>query len=189
MQRGNATKLFERLDMKNFKHAAIALLLGFNASLAFSQSNQDYYGEVGYMALNIKNENNGFAIAPRLARFIVGKELDKNLAVEGVYGLTVSKDSAVLGNVKYTGQQSFYGAYLKPKMEAVKDVEVFARVGALHGKYEDEASAISKTKLSYGFGVQAQFTKDVYGQLDYMSYYKQDGMTARGFTISLGTRF
>ena len=75
------------------------------------------------------------------------------------------------------------------KMEVTKDVEAFARIGALHTKYEDESGSISKTKVSYGVGLQAQFTKDVYGQVDYMSYYKQDGMTAKGFTVSVGTRF
>ena len=124
-----------------------------------------------------------------MARLTVGKELAKNLAVEGTFAFTASKDSDAVGGVTYTGKESFYGAYLKPKMEVAKDVEAFARIGALHTKYEDEAGSLSKTKVSYGVGVQAQFTKDVYGQVDYMSYYKQDGMTAKGFTLSVGTRF
>jgi hypothetical protein len=37
--------------------------------------------------------------------------------------------------------------------------------------------------------LQAQFTKDVYGQVDYMNYDKQDGVTGKGFTFSVGTRF
>jgi Outer membrane protein beta-barrel domain len=177
--------------MKNSKHALIALLAVLAASTvsAQSMSNQGYYGEVGYTALNMKNDNNGFSIRPKLARLTVGKELDKNLAVEGTYAFTASKDSSVVGGVTYTGKESFYGAYLKPKMEVAKDVEAFARIGALHTKYEDESGSLSKTKVSYGVGVQAQFTKDVYGQVDYMSYYKQDGITAKGFTVSVGTRF
>jgi Outer membrane protein beta-barrel domain len=177
--------------MKNSKHALIALLTVLAASTvsAQSMSNQGYYGEVGYTALNMKNDNNGFSIRPKLARLTVGKELDKNLAVEGTYSFTASKDSSVVGGVTYTGKESFYGAYLKPKMEVAKDVEAFARIGALHTKYEDESGSLSKTKVSYGVGVQAQFTKDVYGQVDYMSYYKQDGITAKGFTVSVGTRF
>ena len=183
--------LLERLKMKNSKHALVALLavLAAGTASAQSMSNQGYYGEVGYTASHIKNNNNGFAIAPKLARLTVGKELEKNLAVEGTYAFTASKDSGVVGGVKYTGKESFYGAYLKPKLEVARDVEVFARIGALHTKYEDEAGVLSKTKMSYGIGVQTQFTKDVYGQVDYMSYYKQDGMTAKGFTISVGTRF
>jgi outer membrane immunogenic protein len=183
--------LLESRKMKNSKNTLVALLavLAVGTASAQSMSNQGYYGEVGYTALHIKNDNNGFAITPKLARLTVGKELDKNLAVEGTYAFTASKDSGVVGGVTYTGKESFYGAYLKPKIEVAKDVEAFVRIGALHTKYEDEAGSLSKTKVSYGVGVQAQFTKDVYGQVDYMSYYKQDGMTAKGLTVSVGTRF
>lgn len=177
--------------MKNSKHTLIAFLsvLAAGAASAQSMSNQGYYGEVGYTALSIKNDSNGFDISPKLARLIVGKEINKDLAVEGTYAFTASKDSAVVSGTKYTGKASMFGAYLKPKFEIAQDVEVFARVGAIHTKYEDEGSSISKTKASYGLGIQAQLTKDVYGQVDYMNYYKQDGMTGKGFTVSVGTRF
>lgn len=177
--------------MKKSRNALIALLavLATGAVSAQSISNQGYYGEVGYTALNIKNGNNGFDITPKLARLIVGKEINNGLTVEGTYAFTASKDSAVVSGTKYTGKASMLGAYLKPKFEIAQDVEVFARVGALHTKYEDEGSSFSKTKLSYGIGMQAQVTKDVYGQVDYMNYVKQDSVTAKGFTVSVGTRF
>ncbi len=181
----------ERLKMKNSKNALVVLaaVLATGAVSAQSMSNQGYYGEVGYTALNIKNNANGFDITPKLARLIAGKEINKSLAVEGTYAFTASNDSAVVNSTKYTGKASFFGAYLKPKLEITQDIEAFARVGALHTKYEDEGSSFSKTKLSYGIGVQAQFNKDVYGQLDYMNYGKKDGVTAKGFTVSMGTRF
>jgi len=177
--------------MKNSKNALVALLavLATGAVSAQSMSNQDYYGEVGYTALNIKNDSNGFDITPKLARLIVGKEINKGLAVEGTYAFTASNDSAAVNGMKYTGKASLFGAYLKPKFEIAQDVEVFARVGALHTKYEDEGSSLSKTKLSYGMGVQTQFTNYVYGQVDYMNYGKQDSVTVKGFTVSVGTRF
>ncbi len=178
--------------MKNSKHALVALLAVLAVGAASAQTmkkDSGYYGEVGYTALNIKNDNNGFAITPDLARLVVGKEIDKNLDVEASYAFTVSKDSAVVNGTKYTGKASGFGLFLKPKMEISKDVEAFARIGAFHNKYEDEGSYISKTKLAYGLGVQAQFTKDFYGQVDYMNYYKQDGFSAKGFTLSVGTRF
>lgn len=152
-------------------------------------SNQGYYGEVGYTSLNIKNEDNGFDLTPKLARFVVGKEIDKNLSVEGTYAFTASKDSATLDGTKYTAKATMYGMYLKPQFEIAKDVEAFARIGAIHTKYEDEGSSLSKTKASYGLGIQAQLTKDVYGQVDFMNYYKKDGITGKGFTVSVGTRF
>lgn len=178
--------------MKNSKQALVALLAVLAVGSASAQSmkkESGYYGEVGYTALNIKNDNNGFDVTPKLVRLSVGKDLDRNLSVEGIYAFTASKDSAVLGGTKYTVKGTMFGAYLKPKIEIAKDVEAFARIGAVHSKYEDEASSVSKTKLSYGIGVQAQLTKDVYGQVDYMSYYKADGLSAKGFTLSIGTRF
>ena len=177
--------------MKNSKHALLAMLTVLATGLASAQSmsGQGYYGEVGYTSLNIKNESSAFGITPKLVRLNVGKEIDKNLSVEISYAFTASKDSAIVGGTQYTGDASMYGMYLKPKMEIAKNVEAFARVGAIHARYEDESNSISKTKASYGLGIQAQFTKDVYGQVDYMNYYKQDGWTGKGFTVSVGTRF
>ena len=176
---------------QNSKSALVALLavLAAGAVSAQSMSNQGYYGEIGFTALNLKNENNGFDATPKLARVTFGKEIDKNLAVEGSYAFTVSKDSSVVGGTNYTAKATAFGVSLKPKMEIAKDVEAFARIGATHSNYEDEGSSVSKTKLAYGIGMQAQFTKDVYGQVDYMNYYKQDGLSAKGFTVSVGTRF
>ena len=177
--------------MKTSKYALIALLsaLAAGSASAQSMSNQGYYGEVGYLALNLKNDNNGFDATPKLARVTFGKEIDKNLSIEGNYAFTVSKDSSLVGGTNYTAKASSFGVSLKPKMEIAKDVEAFARIGATHSKYEDEGSSVSKTKLAYGIGMQAQITKDVYGQVDYMNYYKQDGLSAKGFTVSVGTRF
>jgi hypothetical protein len=179
------------MKMKNSTHTLIALLAVLSAGAAPAQSmfSQGYYGEIGYTALSIKNDNNGFDITPKLVRFGVGKEVNENLSVEGIYAFTASKDSIVLSGTKYTGKASIYGMYLKPKIEIAPGVEAFARVGAIHTKYEDEGSHISKTKASYGLGIQAQLTKNAYGQVDYMNYYKQDGMTGGGFTVSVGKRF
>ena len=183
--------LLERLKMNQSKYALIALLTALAAGSASAQSmsNQGYYGEVGYTAFNVKNDSNGFDITPKLVRLIVGKEINKGLAVEGTYAFTASDDSAFVNGTKYAGKANIYGAYLKPKFEIAQGVEAFARVGALNVKYEDEGSNFSRTKLSYGIGMQMQLTKDVYGQVDYMNYGEQDSVSARGFTVSVGTRF
>ena len=178
--------------MKNSKHALVALLAVMAVGTVSAQTmkkDSGYYGEVGYTGLKIKNDSNGFDATPKLARLIVGKEIDKNLSVEGTYAFTASKDSGVFGGTNYTVKGSMFGAYLKPKVEIAKDVEAFARIGAIHSKYEDGVTSVSGTKLAYGIGVQAQITKDIYGQVDYMNYYKQDGLTAKGLTLSVGTRF
>ena len=177
--------------MKKSKYALFALLAVAAAGnvSAQSMSNEGYYSEVGYLALNLKNSNNSYDATPNLARLTFGKEINKNLSVAASYAFTVSKDSTVVGGTNYTAKATAFGISLKPKMDITKDVEAFARIGATHSKYEDEEASLSKTKLAYGIGIQAQFTKDIYGQVDYMNYFKQDGLTAKGFTVSVGTRF
>jgi hypothetical protein len=47
----------------------------------------------------------------------------------------------------------------------------------------------SGTDLAYGLGIQTNFSKTVYGQLDYMNTYDRDNMTAKGYTLSVGMRY
>jgi hypothetical protein len=175
--------------MKNSKSALIAVLAVLTVTTASAQSmnmGSGYYGEIGYLALKFKDDVGGGSTTPKLARFVVGKELDKNLSVEGMYANTVSKDSDNSG-VSYKGET--YGAYLKPKTEVVAGTEVFARLGVARTTISGNGTDGSATKLAYGIGIQTQFTKDVYGQVDYMDLGKKGDASAKGFTVSVGTRF
>lgn len=180
----------ERLKMKKHKYACLALLATLTAGAASAQSmmhDAGYYAEVGYTPLSI--DDGGVTLKPDLARFVVGKDLNKNLSIEGMYTTTVSKDS--YRGVNYSS--SGYGVYLKPKMEIAKDTEVFARVGYVRSEFKASGAGVSSANsgsdVSYGLGVQTKLTKDVYGQLDYMNYYDKDGGTSKGFTLAVGTRF
>jgi hypothetical protein len=185
----NATQL-ERLKMKNSKFAWLALLAALAAGNASAQSmmhDSDYYGEIGYTPLNI--DGAGVTYKPDVARFVIGKDLNSNLSIEGMYSTTVSKDSYNGSTVSYSG----YGLYLKPKMEVTNDTEVFARVGYARSEFKSSgagfSSSTSDSDVSYGLGIQTKFTKEIYGQLDYMNYYSKDNVKAKGFNVSVGTRF
>lgn len=172
--------------MKNSKHALIALLAVLSASVA-SASDQGFYGEAGYSLFSINGS--GDTYKPKLARVVVGKDIHENLSVEGMYANTLSKGSTNGTAISISN----YGIYLKPKMEVAKDTEVFARVGwsrsAVKATTSNTSESSSDSDGSYGLGVQTKFTKDVYGQVDYMSYYSKDGVSIKGFTVSVGTRF
>jgi hypothetical protein len=169
--------------MKTISRVLASLVLVATAGVASAQTAaKDFYVEGGLLGLNSKNDSNGYSATPKLARFVVGKEINQNLAVEGMVGLNLSKDNGSSGDT--------VGAFLKPKMEVSKDVEVFARIGAARTKLKaDDGSSATISKGAYGLGAQVQFTKDVYGQVDYMHYGKKDGVTASGFNFSIGTRF
>lgn len=168
----------------------IAVLATGTAS-AQSMKNSGYYGEIGYLNLKIKDSVS--TIAPKLARFVVGKELNENLSVEGVAAVTVSKDSWSGSGFSGTLSGKTYGVYAKPKVEITQGTEVFGRAGIAHTSWKDDTSvgsfSDSTTKVAYGLGIQTQFTKDLYGQVDYMNYGKKEAWKANGFTVSIGARF
>ncbi len=176
--------------MKNYKHALITLLTVLAAGSTSAQSmnkDSEYYGEIGYTPISINAST--VTLKPKLLRFIVGKDIDKNFSVEGMYAATASKDSYQSSDVS----ASAYGIYLKSKMEISKDTDVFARIGRVKSETKETwtggSASSSSTDASYGLGVQTKFTKDVYGQIDYMSYYDKYSTTSKGFTVSVGMRF
>jgi opacity protein-like surface antigen len=179
--------------MKKTKYTLIALLALVAASASSAQSASDaYYGEVGY--LNMKfTDNTNVAPTPKLLRFVIGKKINENLAVEAMAGLTVSKGDWSQASMKGELSGTTYGINLKPKVNIANGTELFARVGVARTSWKDDytggSSSDSATKAVYGAGVQTEFSKNTYGQLDYMSYGGRDGWKSNGFTVSIGTRF
>lgn len=176
--------------MKNSKHALVAVFAVLTAGAASAQSianDSGYYGEIGYTPLSIGDSVVTFK--PKLARFIVGKDINENLSIEAMYGTSISKDSQQGVDISASG----YGIFLKPKIEIAKDTEVFGRLGWFKSELKATGSGGSDSTngsdASYGLGVQTKFTKDVYGQIDYMNYYKKEGVTSKGFTVSVGMHF
>ena len=92
--------------------------------------------------------------------------------------------------VGFDGTTSNYGIALKPKMALTASTDVFARVGWAYSDITASAAGSrTGTDAIYGLGVQSYITPSVYAQLDYMSYFQKDGITAKGYTLSIGTRF
>jgi hypothetical protein len=182
--------LFESLKMKFSSYAWMLGLLAWAAGSASAQSTNkdtDYYGELGYLPLSINVGS--ISLKPKLARFTVGKNVHQNLAVEATYADTVSKADYYGLDISSHG----YGVALKPKMTIANDTEVFARLGWSHSEIKAAHAGGSATnsgsKTTYGLGIQTAFSKDFYGQLDYMNYYRKDDITAKGWTVSVGMRF
>ena len=180
--------------MNRFKKLSIALVTTAAMGGAGAQnmsSNSGYYGEVGYLGIKYK-EDGGASASPKMIRGIVGKEIDANWAVEAMIAFTASKGTLSRGsNLELSG--SGYGIFVKPKMEVAKDTEVFGRLGYAHSKWDlsspNATSSESRNRVAYGIGLQTKFTKEVFGQIDYMKYSRDSGWTADGITLSVGTGF
>jgi opacity protein-like surface antigen len=92
--------------------------------------------------------------------------------------------------VGYDASIKGFGLFLKPKMALTENTEVFARAGVMRTEIiASPRGSHTGTDVAYGLGIQTNFTKSVYGQLDYMHSYDRDSVAAKGYTLSLGTRF
>ena len=177
--------------MKTISRVLASLVLVATAGVVSAQmktpTSSSYYGEVGYTATSIGDASLTFK--PQLIRFVVGKEINQNLSVEGMFAPTIAKDTYRGVDIK----AQTYGIYLKPKLEIAKDTEAFARLGWAKSQLDLSANgaseSLSDSSVAFGAGVQTQFNKDVYGQIDYMRFYSKDGVKADGLTFSVGTRF
>jgi hypothetical protein len=162
---------------------AVACATGAQAQNRTAMDN-GMYGEIGYSQVKVTGA--GGTGKPDAVRFLIGSELQKGLALEAMYMTTISKDS----RVGYDASVSAYGIFLKPKMALTDNTDVFARVGATRANITAATGGSHKgNDLAYGLGIQTNFSKSVYGQFDYMNTYERSGVAAKGYTLSLGTRF
>ena len=143
------------------------------------------YGEIGLTPVHVKSEA-GDVSHPQAMRFLIGTDLHENLALEALYVATYSKDSRPGFDAKAT----HYGLMLKPQYSITNETIAFARVGVAHANFTaSSAGSRTGTDLAYGVGLQTNFSKSVYGQIDYMNYYDKEGQSSKAYTLSVGTRF
>ena len=179
--------------MKTISRVLVSLVLVATAGMASAQTSaKDFYVEGGLVPMKVSDSD--VSITPIAARFTLGANINANLAVEGVYVGTASKDSVKVDNINVDVAVSGYGVYLKPKMELAKGTEVFGRIGYTSAKLTASAGNVSVDgntvhSLSYGAGVQTEINTDWYAQADYMVFSKKDGATAKGLGLSVGYRF
>jgi len=165
--------------MKTLICVLASLVLVATASVASAQTAaKDFYAEGGLLGLKFKDSTE--SVTPKLARFIVGKDMNANLAVEAMGAFTVDKANGLSANE--------VGVFAKPKMLVAKDTNAFIRVGAARTGTGGTGDG-HITRAAYGFGVETQLNKDLYGQVDYMHYGKSGDVNMRGFTLAVGTRF
>ena len=177
--------------MKTINRLLASVVMLTAAGVASAQgAAKEFYVEAGLAPTKISSVE----VTPVVARATLGKNINENLSIEGVYAFTAVKDSLTILNTNVDISVAGYGIYLKPKFEVAKGTEVFGRIGYTSVKYTASAGNVSASgdrvnSLSYGAGVQTEISKDWYAQADYMVFSKKDGDTAKGFGVSVGYRF
>ena len=174
-----------------FALPALSMALAFNASAQTVAPS--FYTEVGYAS--VPYHDSGYNLGTLgVLNFKFGINVHENFAVEGALGTGMQDASFYYGSTRVTTTlNNMYGIYAKPKVKIADNFEVFGRLGYTH--INMNLSALSSTfnaysgSLSYGLGAQYSFTKSVYGELDWMSYYSKNGASGKGPSINVGYKF
>jgi opacity protein-like surface antigen len=172
--------------------ASIVGLLSAANCNAQSSNLTGFYGELGLVQAYYKEPTANFNNT--MASATVGYSINKYVGVE-VMGAGAIADA----NFSYRGTNisaktsSAFGGYVKGSLPLNDMFEVFAKVGATNGTVTASSAYgsawSSGTSFSYGAGAQANFTKNVYGIAQYMSYYDRNSISISGPAIGVGYKF
>jgi opacity protein-like surface antigen len=183
------------------KKLFMVLTISAMSSQAFAADSNAASEANGYAQIGmtrVRTEDSFLAVIHPVATATVGYNFNKNFSAEVFAGTSVSDDTTYIGSARVVSSiDSIFGAYIKLRTEVATDLEVFARVGVLHANVSATASngfisasaTASDNSFSFGAGVQYNFTKSIYGQVDYMSLYNKDDLSSQGPSVSIGFNF
>ena len=88
---------------------------------------------------------------------------------------------------------NFYGGYATPNLANESPVTPYAVVGftrvEAEAKYRGVSVSDDDSDLSYGIGAHVKFAPNLSGNLEYMRYYDDDGLTLDGLGLGLQVNF
>jgi opacity protein-like surface antigen len=173
--------------------AAAALLMLGTAQAQTATPASPMYGELGYSFLSVKDNSIGVDANPQALRGIIGYNIHRYFAVEGMLTLGTSSDNFNIGGIdgKVKVSNSF-GIFLKPKYD-INNFEVFGRLGWARTKLKVSALGVSDSgsdnDLAYGIGVNYNFNPRTYVGIDYTRLLDKNDTKIGGVTVSVGYRF
>lgn len=169
------------------------LVVSFFAFFTFAIAHADDAANTGYIELgvsSIRYEGGGAWAQPGLANLKLGFNANKNISFELLGATTINE--AHVGAVSFR-VDSLFGLYLKAKTDLTENLDIFGRFGVARNNVSVSGPGgyawAYDTSVSFGAGLDYNFTKNFYGQIDYMSYYMKDGTSAFGPSVSLGVKF
>lgn len=180
--------------MKKKLLVAALLTVAGTSAMAQAQANKEsgFYAEFGLAQAYYKepaaNFNNTLGVLK------AGYSINKYVAAEVMAAGALNSANFNIGSTNVNAKvSSAYGAYGKFSLPIEDKFSLFVRLGVTSATVDASSrygSAWSSgSDFSYGAGAQFNFTKDVYGQVDYMSYYNKNNITVQAPSISIGYKF
>lgn len=167
--------------------------------VAVCSANAQTYVDAAYvpMELSIAKSGDKLEATPHVVRLILGRDVSRYLAVEGMFAFGVKSDGVVLNGLadpdSSLKSHNAYGLYLRPKYPLTDNLTVFWRLGYNRidysltnpaGKDSDHQSG-----FAYGAGVSITVNPRLNVFIDYMSYLDRLQAASRGIGAGLGFRF
>ena len=173
--------------------AALLAVAGTSAT-AQAQANKEsgFYAEFGLAQAYYKepaaNFNNMLGVVK------AGYSINKHVAAEVMAAGALSSANFYVGSTYIDAKvSSAYGVYGKFSLPIEDKFSLFVRLGVTSATVTASSSYgaawASGSDYSYGAGAQFNFTKDIYGQVDYMSYYNKNTVAVQAPSISIGYKF
>jgi opacity protein-like surface antigen len=177
--------------MKRIAIAAAAALLMLGTAQAQQASASPLYGELGYTFLSVKG--NGLDADPQALRGIIGYDVHRYLAVEGMLAFGVRKDTFFDFEENTVKLKHAFGLFVKPKYD-FGNIEAFARLGWARTKVDFSCPSglcqgSNDSDFAYGLGVNYRFNPKMHVGLDWARYQDKGGVKVDGWTIGFGYRF
>jgi Outer membrane protein beta-barrel domain len=172
------------------------LALSGTVSAQSLDKNTGYYAEFGLAQAYYKEP--GWSFNNAMGVFKGGYNLNKYIAAEVMAAGNLNTANGYFGAAYLTAKvSSAYGGYAKFSLPVNDEFSLFVRGGVTNATVNATATNgvrytsvwQSGSDLSYGAGAQFNFTKDTYGQVDYMSYYNKNNVTVVAPSISVGYKF
>ena len=178
------------------KTTLVALAIATLSGSAMAQSINQYYGEVTYDTVSIKDtssSNNLGTVKPTVVRFSVGNVVMENVAVEASYMVGASSDNWSDYSSVSTKVKDAYSVAVRPFVNVTPELEVFGRLGKSRSTVEANAAGTvvssKSTDTIYGLGVAYSLTKDAKAILDYTVSPEKAGSDSKVSRIGVGVRF
>lgn len=153
------------------------------------------YIEIGGIGMTYKESGLTETWKPTAAKFTLGQNISKNVAVELVVGTSVSGSTVNIGGTIPTTIKvgPFFGMYLRPSIPLGDSAEIFLRAGFLRSKLTATLPGVevwsTDTSFSYGAGISLKIAENISTTADYMQYYNKYGTTVTGIGVGLKSDF
>lgn len=180
--------------MKKITSLALASIATIGSSLANAQSSDltGVYTELGivqaYYKVPTANFNN------TMGSLTLGYSINQYASFEIMGAGALNEANFNYGSTNINAKtSSAFGAYAKGTLPLDDKFGVFVKIGATNGTVTASSAYgsawSSGTSFSYGGGIQLNFTKNVYGIAQYMSYYGMNSVTIVAPSIGIGYKF